>query len=305
MTPAQEKATTDASLILYAELQPSQVRAVQRRLKAGELRRIVPGVVSALPSGEWPQLIARDRNRVLAALFPGAVIGYRSAFRGGVPVDGVMHLAYRYDRKLALPGLTVVLVRARGKAPGDIPIGSNALYFPSNARLLMENLSISRARPPRRVGRAAVEERLLTMCESRGEESLTKLRDEARAIAPGLGLEREFAILDGLIGSILRTRQESQLRTPAGKARAKGLAFDRHRLELFERLAAVLRETPLKQPASVVHSETARANFAFLESYFSNFIEGTEFDVEEARGFVLEGRPIATRPKDSHDIRNR
>ena len=35
---------------------------------------------------------------------------------------------------------------------------------------------------------------------------------------------------------------------------------------------------------------------------FSNFIEGTEFDVQEARGFVLDGKPIEERPKDSHDI---
>ncbi len=32
---------------------------------------------------------------------------------------------------------------------------------------------------------------------------------------------------------------------------------------------------------------SARINFAFLESYFSNFIEGTEFDVSEARRIVL------------------
>lgn len=302
MALAPKKATTDEPLILYPELEPSQVRAVQRRLRTGELYRIAPGVVSALPAAEWPQLIARERTRVLAALFPGAVIAYRSAFKGGVPVDGVMHLAYSYNRRVELPGLNVVLVKAPGKAPGDTPIGGNDLYFPSNARLLMENLTISRGQPPRSAGREAVEERLLTICESRGEEALVKLREEAREIAPQLDLAREFAILDGLIGSILGTRQKSQLSTAAGKAWADGLPFDRHRLELFERLAADLRATPLKQPAGVVHSETARMHFAFLESYFSNFIEGTEFDVQEARGFVLEGKPIAARPKDSHDI---
>jgi hypothetical protein len=43
-------------------------------------------------------------------------------------------------------------------------------------------------------------------------------------------------------------------------------------------------------------------NFAFLESYFSDFIEETEFEVSEARRIVLEGKIIETRPKDSHDI---
>lgn len=59
---------------------------------------------------------------------------------------------------------------------------------------------------------------------------------------------------------------------------------------------------PLKQPAAVVKSEQGRIHLAFLESYFSNFIEGTEFDVKDARGFVLEGKPITERPKDSHDV---
>ena len=49
-------------------------------------------------------------------------------------------------------------------------------------------------------------------------------------------------------------------------------------------------------------TEQARIHLAFLESYFSNFIEGTEFEIQDARGFVLQGQPIDQRPKDSHDI---
>lgn len=90
--------------------------------------------------------------------------------------------------------------------------------------------------------------------------------------------------------------------TPAGKAMVANIPYDANRIELFEKLAAELRSVPLKQPAAVTKSEQGRVNFAFLESYFSNFIEGTEFDVNEARGFVLEGKPITERPKDSHDI---
>ncbi len=284
MSQSPKNATVDDSLVLYAELTPAQVRAAQRRLQSGELKRIASGVLTSRPVDEWPELVMRHRNRVLAALFPGAVIGYRSAFKGGVPVDGVMHLSYSYDRVLELPALKVVLVKAHGKATGDQPISGRDFFFPSMPRLLMENLTISRGSTPKAAGRDAVEARLIDTCESRGEESLTTLREHARAVAPELGLEREFAILDALIGSIL------------------GTWYDAARLALFEKLAAALRETPLAQPAAVVRSERARAHFAFLESYFSNFIEGTEFDVAQARGFVLEGKPIGQRPKDSHDI---
>ncbi|MEA3544436.1 MAG: Fic family protein, partial [Thermodesulfobacteriota bacterium] len=41
---------------------------------------------------------------------------------------------------------------------------------------------------------------------------------------------------------------------------------------------------------------------AFFDAYFSNFIEGTEFEVEEAFEIVDSGIVPPTRPKDGHDI---
>ncbi len=301
MHKALKNATTDDSLLLYAELSPAQVRAVQRRLKAGELKRIALGVISSRPEDEWPALIARERIRVLSALFPKAVIAYRSAFQGGVPGEGAMHLTYSNPRKVTLPGLTVHLTKGPGPLHGDMPMMGRELYCPSLARLLLENLTISRGETHKSVGRAGVEQRLIDMCEARGEGTLGVLRDEARALAPMLGLEREFTVLDGLIGAVLCSRK-SEMSTFSGKAMAAAIPYDANRLALFEALAAQLRSVPLKQPPAVVKSEPARVNFAFLESYFSNFIEGTEFDINEARGFVLEGKPVTERPKDSHDI---
>ena len=43
--------------------------------------------------------------------------------------------------------------------------------------------------------------------------------------------------------------------------------------------------------------------FAFVESYFSNYIEGTTFTVEEAEDIVFKGRLVAQRHEDSHDVR--
>jgi Fic family protein len=43
-------------------------------------------------------------------------------------------------------------------------------------------------------------------------------------------------------------------------------------------------------------------NVAFFDAYFSNFIEGTEFEVEEAREIVESGTVPPARPEDGHDI---
>lgn len=301
MPQRQKNTTTDDTLVLYAELTPSDIRAAQRRQKSGELKRVATGILTCLPEESWPALIARERIRVLAALYPDAVIGPRSAFSGGAPSDGVIYLTYTYTKRVQLPGLAVQLLDGPASAPGDMPMMGRQLYFPSGARVLLENLTVSRGKVQKSVGRAAVEQRLIEICEARGEEQLVALRDSARALAPTLKLEREFAILDGLIGGILGTRK-SEMSTVAGKAMVATIPYDANRLALFEKLAQHLRSIPLPQPPSVVKTEQGRTHFAFLESYFSNFIEGTEFEVAEAKGFVLEGKPITERPKDSHDI---
>lgn len=302
MAPVNLKnATSDTDLILYAELGPAEVRAAQRRVQAGQLARIVPGVVSTYPPQDWPALIARERLRVLAALVPGSVLGYSSAFNGGLPQEGTIHVIGSYRRNLSLPGLTVMVWKGPPAASGDTPMLGRDLYFPSLPRLLLENLTPSRGAARKAAGRAAVEQRLLEMCEARGEEALSALREQARGLAEPLALSTEFALLDDLVGSILGTRA-SKLTTPAGVARTALVPYDPDRLALFEQLAAQLRATTLQQPAAVALSPRARSHFAFLESYFSNFIEGTEFDVQEARSFVLDGKPVDHRPKDSHDI---
>lgn len=286
---ARKNATSDTALILYAEISPAQKRAVQRGVQSGQLSRIAPGIVSSLPPSDWPALMARERLRVLAALFPGALLSHRSAFNGGQAEGGVVHLTHNSKRSFQLPGLTVMLWKGPPPAPGDTAMLGRALYFPSLPRLLLENLQPTRGPNRRSVGREAVEKRLLDTCDARGEEALSQLREQARALAPTLSLETEFDVLDDLVGSILGTRTAP-------------MPYDAQRLALFEQLAAQLRTSTLVQPPAVAKTEAARANFAFLESYFSNFIEGTEFDVQHARAFVLQGQPIAERPKDSHDI---
>lgn len=264
-TAASSKAKFPTQLLyLYTELDGAAQRAVQRRIKSGELQRIVAGVVTAAPPEEWPALIARERNRVLAALFPGAIMGYRSAFKGGTPIDGIIHLNYSYNRTVELPGLKVILVKAVGKADGDQPISGRELYYPSQARMLLENLKTSRGAIRKAVGEKEVEQRLASICEARGEDALNQIREQARAVAPGLALSREFSILERLISGILGTHANARLKTSAGKAFAAGMPYDSGRLALFEQLAAELRTQTLPQPPLRAASAKANANFAFL-----------------------------------------
>lgn len=291
----------DDTILLYPELTSAQVRQVQRRLATGELKLVAKGFASSLPADDWPALIARHRTRVLAAFFPDTVMSFRTAFDGGAPSRGKVFLAGTYRRNVELPGLTVEVWKGPPPQAGDSQMMGRRLYFASEPRVLLENLSPSRGENIRSAGGEAVEKRLLDICHARGETSLNELRERAREIAPALGLEGEFLQLDGFVGSILNSRP-SVLTTPQGKAYTATVPYDSARLALFETFAQCLRANPLPMPPSSLGNDRARRNFAFLESYFSNFIEGTEFAVEDARGFVLDGVPVTVRPKDSHDV---
>ncbi|NYT59588.1 hypothetical protein H0A65_11730 [Alcaligenaceae bacterium] len=67
-------------------------------------------------------------------------------------------------------------------------------------------------------------------------------------------------------------------------------------------LATTLRVAVLPDIPEVAAQGDARIHFAFLESYFSNYVEGTKFSLEEAEDIVLRNKIVAQRPKDSHDI---
>ena len=134
-----------------------------------------------------------------------------------------------------------------------------------------------------------------------GKARLNALRDQIKALAPGLGMMPAGAELDTIIGALLGTR-DAKLTSPAAKARARGASCDPKRIELFEKLNDALRQFP-PEPARVwTPAGRAAINQAFFEAYFSNFIEGTEFAVDEASAIVFDGVIPANRPADAHDV---
>jgi hypothetical protein len=70
---------------------------------------------------------------------------------------------------------------------------------------------------------------------------------------------------------------------------------------MLDRLIETVRErAPRPVPETL---PTSRWEWLpFFEAYFSNFIEGTEFGVEEARRISLEGLVPPDRPADAHDV---
>lgn len=285
------------TLILYPELSAAQVRRVQRLLGEGKLYSLARGIVSTLPAEEWPSLVARNRLRIIKAFIPEAVMYGRSAFYGGTAHNNTLTLMSSRNRVLHLPGLTIRSKKGVGPLPGD-QLMQASVYFPSETRCLLENLTFD-TKTTWTVGPAEVEKRLLSICENRGETALIEMRETARTLAPQLGLLEELPHLENLIGGVLHTRT-NVLITPQGVAHEK--YWDHERIALFQTLATHLSTQTFSPSLNVCGTLAAERNFALLESYFSNFIEGTEFTLDEAKTIAFENKAMDSRPKDSHDI---
>jgi hypothetical protein len=269
---------------------------------AGRARKIGPRLYTGNMADEPEAIVRRNLWPVVSLLAPGTVIGYRTALEMAPAPDGTVFLTgATRNGQVSLPGLTIRLIAGPGPLEGDQPLFN--LHIASRPRALLEVLRPSRARATvaRGLPRARVEEELERELRIAGKGKLNRIRDQARSLAPLLGAESEFQVLDGIIGALLGTRP-SALTAPAAVARAAGEPYDTARLDRFQTLhAALVRWIPRPRPDPLVN-EVEFTNIAFFDAYFSNFIEGTRFDVAEARSIALEGRIPAARPADAHDI---
>lgn len=122
-------------------------------------------------------------------------------------------------------------------------------------------------------------------------------------IFPGPGPRLDAPANDTPYGALFMARDPRRyLTAQQALARAAGRPYDPHRLEIFEALLTELNNSSLAEIVDPAQSGVARENFAFFEAYFSNYIEGTTFTVEEAEDIVFHGQIVENRNEDSHDI---
>jgi hypothetical protein len=146
-----------------------------------------------------------------------------------------------------------------------------------------------------------VEEILERELQTGGETKLNRIRDGARALASALAATTEFEALASMIGTLLGSRQ-GPLSAPLALARAAGEPYDPARVERFQTLHAALMTWGVVARPDVLPTDAEFSIVSFFDAYFSNFIEGTRFELDEAHEIVFEGRIPAARPQDAHDV---
>ncbi len=297
-------ADTMPELVLVAETDAAAARRTRRLAAQGTLRRLYPSIYTSNIDSPPEQVVLRHWQAIVGHLLPDGVISHRSAFDSR-PHAGILSITRGKTRRdLALPGLTVHIVPGPGPRLGPPAPDSRfgALYLASDPRRFLENLTRGRGWSDRVLPQEAVEAALDRILTVGGARRLNQLRDHAREIAPSLGYDAQFKRLNSLIGALLGTHEANILTARQALARAAGRPYDPHRLEIFDSLFTALNKEALETIEDAAPTGIGREDFAFFEAYFSNYIEGTTFEVEEAEEIIFEGKIIENRNEDSHDI---
>lgn len=271
--------------------------------KQGLLRKIAPRVYTSSLEEAPEKIIRRNWYRLVSDLFPDAFLSHRSALERMPTPEGHLYLTRSYKGLVELPGLTLHFSK------GPEPLEDDTLFFGNLkasglSRAYLENLQRSKGsgEESKTLNREQLEEKIEGFLRVKGEQALNEVRDRAKVIAPALEMEKELAELNQLITDLLGTGLSKRLVSPIARARVLGEPVDPDRIQLFE---SVYEELAKKEyPDYPDPNKTIRSyqNFAFFESYFSNYIEGTEFTVEEAKQIITTSTPLPARDEDSHDV---
>lgn len=280
---------------------------LKKAVADGRIRRLAPRMYTADVISEPSEIVIENRWIILGRLLPGAVIVDRSAAEGGRVVDGYLFVASKErSTPIRLPGLEVQ-IRNGGPIdePVEDPLWAEGLRVSSTARTLVDNLAVSRGRgkrPSRTLPPSELEDWLARKWLIWGDKRTERLYQQAIKMAEALDAVDRVADIERLFAQL--AGQEPP-RPSAGRyfsAVAMGRAWDERRVEMFGRIAAGLIEYDNPDLPEWLPAEHAPGELPFFESYFSNFIEGTVFTVNEARRIVETQEPPPARPADGHDI---
>lgn len=278
--------------------------SIHRGVQGGLYRKLASKLYTTNLKDSLEQIVLRNLWTIVAHFFPDGLIVDRTAFEFKPSQDGIIYLISSRTRELKLPGHIIIKPRKGPEALDSDRAFISGLKVCSPERAFLENLQPSRTQPgavKRTLSKLEIEEKLESIFRVDPENGLRQLRRNASVVASQLNKQQEFDKLDLLIGGLLGTKQ-ADFTSPVAKARSYGEPYDARRTELLQNLMTHLLSTAPVSRISKNMELPAWNNVSFFEAYFSNFIEGTEFEIGEAVEIVFEGKIPKNRPEDAHDV---
>ena len=271
-----------------------------------KIRRIYRGIYTDNLTDALEEIVIRYWTQIVSYVVPKAILSYRSAFDlKPLPYKNNLHIVFltsSYAKEIQIHGLILKIYKGSPDSYYEQMLPEIAK---SNLpRTLLENLTVVKSsvlKGVKTIGKAGVEKYIARELQFHGENRLNQIREEAKRMVVDLHFEKEYKQLSQMISALLSTKDIASLESSYAIAVAKKEPFDDKRLRVFEELSLYLKNSSfIERPYPF--SMTSFRNLSFFESYFSNFIEGTEFIIDEAEEIVFRGTEINNRHADSHDV---
>lgn len=274
---------------------PKTKSSIFRKTKSGKLRRLGHGFYTTNFDSADHHIIRRHWSDAINALYPTAVLTGASAMKKTYPTNGSITISTpTAERSTNLPGLRIIPHQGPGPDANDYPI-KPALFLASPGRTICESIQRPDAdttlNPDQR---QAWIKRLIYHANPRVlyklEHQIDHYADSKTAKQAKQTIHTAFAT------------QTAKLSNSTHRARSHGgNDYDYKIIRQCTLLRDTLQQTN-PQIQKTHPQETTAAALAFYEAYFSNYIEGTEFALSEARRIIYTGKGPTDRPADRHFI---
>lgn len=271
--------------------------------------RLYKGIYSSNLQTPIEKIILDNWMTIVPRIVPHGILSFSTAYVlkpivcDPIIPQHIVFLTSTYTKTITLPGLIISI--SKGDTTSFCEQILPGLARSNIPRMLLENLTVVRSskyKGVKTIGRDGVETFLAKEMRMRQEAGLNQLRDKAKEVANHLGYTAEYGKLNAIISALYSSNHHGYtFETSYAKAIAKKEPYDLARAKLFKDLYIYLTQCNFL-PRRYAFTTASFKNIAFFEAYFSNFIEGTEFIINEAEDIVFSGMEINNRHADSHDV---
>jgi fido (protein-threonine AMPylation protein) len=282
-------------IIMLVFSNPTNYSSISKNVKNGTIFKIYEGIYTN-DQTKIDTLVDEKLGDILQHLQVSATYAYKSAYNN----SGDVVMVAAKDRTLQIGNKLIKIYKAN-----EIEINNSidrikikdGIYKSGPYRRILENLS-SRAVDSKKIdNNLAIDDIHSVVYRNNADQSkietfISNLEHIAKELNMAKELEKAKQYINDFSKSFLSTY---------------GVDYDYRRIEMFDKLFdEIVNNNEIFEFDNLDRKYTDYNSFrhiAFFESYFSNYIEGTKFEPEEAKEYIFTNKPYE-RHKDGHDLKS-
>lgn len=263
---------------------PDNTMMISRSVASGKLQALAKGIYITSNADAEREIKEKIEDILIHLKIEGTV-----SYESGLSYFGTHRTLWvngQNNRTVDLGPLKIVVTKTTNDTEGATkPLAGTMLRIPNIYRAVLQNFTTKKLHIDK-CDRARAFEIILAHANEVGwQVAEANLKTHAEK----LGYDKEYKLLAALFTEYKKTFDVDVL--------------DGARVTLFADLLEKLEQLPIPEFAEADTGDMQFCdNMAFIESYFSNYIEGTEFEVGEAYAIIFNPEHHYTRAKDGHDI---